>query len=134
MNRSSSFVYNRDSDCKRIFFPWFTGHKKSNLALSLSLPRIGRVDGTEAVLVTDGICWVGNAQLLNGREVNDVVARLPGNGQAAFPLAEGPEQLGDHGLHLQAVQGDLLVVAHRQHRVHQEVALAVSLVDGRAET
>ncbi|KAF9406571.1 hypothetical protein HW555_013102 [Spodoptera exigua] len=81
----------------------------------------------EAQLVGDAVAGARRAQLLHGREVQHVVARLARHPQRALPARERPEALGQHGVAHDAVQRDLVAAAgaHAQRRRHVEPARAL---------
>ncbi len=63
------------------------------------------------------------------REVNHVVSTLPGDSQLCFPRFDVPQELGQHGLALDAVQGeDLAIGAAPKNGVHKEEAAAANIL------
>ena len=100
--------------------------------LLLARPAEGLVEGE---LVAQAVGGARRAQALQRRQVHEVVARLGGHAQAARPLGQRPQTLGEHRLEGHRVQGQALIIgADAQHRVHQQVAAAAGGRQLHAET
>ena len=77
-------------------------------------------------LVTEAVAGLGRPQLLQGGEVDHVVARLLRHPQSVLPLRERAQELGEHRLACHCVEGQLgVVLTGQKDGVNNEVAAAV---------
>ena len=83
-------------------------------------------------LVSDWIRWIGCTKFLDGSEVKEVVACLPGGGQTVLPAWKGAKTFRQYGLQSDAVQGEGVCLASQlQGGVDDEVTWSLWCVTGR---